>query len=156
SKESIFSMTNEKESTSEPAQSEEAISIAEFLESISPNQSRKVISSITVQAFDEKTRQPSRCRIALPEVQLHCSSDTCNRELFFRADYDDRYLEVRVKVWNYRYITYKCANCQKYTKTFAVALMLDAVRDGRPATAHWYKFGELPPYGPPTPSRLIS
>jgi hypothetical protein len=49
------------------------------------------------------------------------------------------------------YLTYICSNCQETRKTFS----LHIVRDQMMTSGQCYKFGELPPYGPPTPTRLL-
>ncbi len=150
-------MSDEQQSTtSEPAQAEESIPPAQFLESVSPGQVRKITTRITVQAKDQ-SGNPTRLRVRLPEIQLHCPSDACNGERFFRIeDEDDSYTVLRGTDWNDEYVTYKCANCQKQTKTFSLALRITLDAEKAPGATHCYKFGELPPYGPPTPSRLIS
>jgi hypothetical protein len=143
-------MSDEHPSTSEPEQPVEAISLAQFLEGVSPAQVRKVTTQISV--FQE----PTRFRFHLPEIQLHCPSDTCNGERFYRVRQTEHYLTIRgIGRWHFEYVNYMCANCQKDTKTFALAVMIDEQKMP-PATANCYKFGELPAYGPPTPSRLIS
>ncbi|WP_211325589.1 hypothetical protein [Roseimicrobium gellanilyticum] len=50
------------------------------------------------------------------------------------------------------YFIYRCSNCQVFTKTFSLALQENNHNDGGTA----YKYGESPPFGPPTPARLIS
>jgi hypothetical protein len=145
-------MSDEHQSAREPERSEESISLAQFLESVSPGQVRKVTTPISA-VYTEQGR-PLRFRFSLPEIQLHCPSDACNGERFFRLDDDDD-LTIHGMRWNFEYVTYKCANCQQHTRTFALAVMIDEEKQ-RPASAHCYKFGELPAYGPPTPSRLIS
>lgn len=49
-------------------------------------------------------------------------------------------------------MTYRCYNCLKEEKTFSLAAKMDAEFSG---SGHCYKFGELPNFGPPTPSKLI-
>jgi len=61
-------------------------------------------------------------------------------------------------VWVFKYclglgfngfIVYKCKNCEKFIKTFALCIIY---REGMWAVL---KYGEFPPYGNPTPSRVI-
>jgi len=149
-------MSDEQQSTSEPAQSEENITLAQFLESVSPGQVREIKIRLAVQAKNQ-SGHPIRFRLRLPEIQLHCPSDTCNGERFFRADEErEQHLDVRYPNWNFDYVTYKCSNCQKQQKTFALALRIEIDQSQQPRPLQCYKFGELPAYGPPTPSRLIS
>jgi hypothetical protein len=146
-------MSDEQQSAFEPAQPEETISLAQFLESVSPGQIRKVTTLMTTTAFDHG--RPARFSFGMPEIQLHCPSDACNGERFFRADEDEDDLTIRSTNWHFKYVTFKCANCQKVAKTFSLAVLLKA-DEQQPTEAHCYKFGEFPAYGPPTPSRLIS
>jgi hypothetical protein len=147
-------MSGEK-STSEPTQEVESIRLAEFLESIPPAQSRPVITRVSFQA-DASDSRIFRFRVAIPEIQLHCSGESCNGTRFFRAGGD--HIILRARIWNNEYITYKCANCQTQQKTFALAILIETAPDDpkKPQTVHCYKFGEHPTYGPPTPARLIS
>jgi hypothetical protein len=146
---------DEQPPASEPVQPEQAsIPLAQFLESVSPGQVRKVTAQMATTAIEQG--RAVRFRFSLPEIQLHCPSDACNGERFFRADEDGNELTIRGPNWNFEYVKYKCANCQKQEKTFSLAIMIQALDQQQPIAAHCYKFGELPAYGPPTPSRLIS
>jgi hypothetical protein len=62
-------------------------------------------------------------------------------------------IETRRKGFDFEYVTYRCSNCQKTTKTYSLAVRVDDIQSGAGCC---YKFGELPVYGPRTPSRLIS
>ena len=85
-----------------------------------------------------------------PEIQLHCSNNNCNGVRFFRCVSG---AGKRLKnTYEFIYITYKCSNCQETEKTYSLAVKLDEEEN---PTGELYKFGELPTYGPPTPSRLI-
>ncbi len=50
------------------------------------------------------------------------------------------------------YTTYLCSNCRKTKKIFSLAAKINSEKSD---SGQCYKFGELPVYGPPTPSRLI-
>jgi hypothetical protein len=139
---------------SEPVQPEqESIPLTQFLESVSPGQVRKVTTLMGATALDQG--RATRFRFRLPDIQLHCPSDACNGERFFRVDEDEDETIRGTKRWNFTYVKYKCANCQKQEKTFSLAIMIEAT-EREPTAAYCYKFGELPAYGPPTSSRLIS
>jgi hypothetical protein len=144
---------SKEQSTSEPTQAVESIPFAEFLESVPPAQTRPVVPEVTLADADNSGR-PTSFRLYIPQIQLHCPSDSCNGERFFRAEESSTTLST--KRWNYEYITYTCANCQKQTKTFAVAVSFHTDQQNEPPSMSCYKFGEFPPYGPPTPARLIS
>ncbi|MFH1661391.1 MAG: hypothetical protein ABIG35_18985 [Pseudomonadota bacterium] len=122
--------------------------ISDFLESCPPNQ----VVHISDLSKYEYVQQIGRSANVMqtPEIQLHCANDSCNGSRFFRCvsgagkRLSDKY--------DYLYISYRCSNCQDNEKTFALAVRLD--KDGH-STGELYKFGELPPFGPPTPPRLI-
>lgn len=86
-----------------------------------------------------------------PEIQLHCDHENCNGIRFFRCvSGKEKILES--KNYEYFYVTYRCSNCQQVDKIFSLAAKID--QDAKP-TGECYKFGELPTYGPPTPSKLM-
>lgn len=117
--------------------------LSEFLQSTPPNQSR-YISNLSV------SEHAGVYAINTPELKLHCSDDSCNGVRFFRCTDTGTYLKENNV--NYLYVTYRCSNCRKTVKVFALAV--------KPSTNEEFaglcrKLGELPPYGPPVPSRLI-
>jgi hypothetical protein len=85
-----------------------------------------------------------------PDLQLHCNSDHCRGTRFFSIDGAPGWLgsdELRQC-----FLEYSCRNCRATTKTFAIiAIALEKGLSGLVV-----KVGEWPPFGPPTPSRLIS
>jgi hypothetical protein len=86
-----------------------------------------------------------------PEIQLHCPDERCNGTRFFRCVSGAPRLTVGLS--SLEYLRYKCWNCQRTIKVYSVLLNLP-VADS--INGDCYKLGELPVYGPPTPSRLIS
>lgn len=122
-------------------------SIADFLEGFPPNQLVH-ISDLSERKYIQNV---GTCGVMLtPEIQLHCTSDSCNGVRFFRCvSGQGKRLKQQ---YEYVYITYRCSNCQKNEKTFSLAAKLDEEEE---ATGELYKFGELPPFGPPTPPKLI-
>jgi hypothetical protein len=144
-------MSEEQQPESAPAQiEEEDISFAEFLQSVPPGKFRKVAMSLVDGDVDLSGR-PYRFVVALPDTQLHCSSNVCNRELFFRVDKPRLTLS---KGANFEYVQYKCSNCQERKKVFAIAILIEQADEG--VDVKCLKFGELPAYGPPIPPRLHS
>lgn len=122
-------------------------SISDFLEGFPPNQLAH-ISNLSERKYLQNIGHCDVMRT--PEIQLHCTSDVCNGVRFFRCVVGQgRKLKQQ---YEYLYLTYRCSNCQKYEKTFSLAVQLD---EEESATGELYKFGELPPFGPPTPPRLI-
>ena len=132
----------------EVRQEQPPMNMAEFLESIPPSNLTRIVD------LTDRITHPSGGYawhdLNTPEIQLHCPNDTCNGSRFFRCTND---IKPRVEdyTYSYCYITYRCWNCQKEAKTFSLA----ARRDKDAESGGCYKFGELPPYGPPTPARLI-
>lgn len=120
--------------------------MAEFLESCAPNQAAD-ITDLVYFGSEQLT-----C-LNLPDIQLHCPSGSCNGLRFFRQSIDYG-LGVPVKIGyaENRIVTYRCSNCGKFEKTFAIATYAESkAKIGGSAI----KIGEQPPYGPPTPAKLI-
>lgn len=125
-----------------------AVSFAEFLEGTPPGS----VTSVTNLARERRNSlgQSLGYQLATPDIQLHCGSEACNRTLFFRR-VGSQPPELEAGKWQYLYVNYRCSNCQESNKTFSLAVELE---EGS-CNGRAYKFGELPEYGPPTPSRLI-
>jgi hypothetical protein len=124
-------------------------SIAEFLEGNPPNQ---IINISDIAVWKIPSGYSTRKNIMrTPEIQLHCSHESCNGTRFFRCVSGVGEL-LKNNDYEFFYITYRCSNCQKTEKTFSLAAKVE--EDGSPEGV-CYKFGELPTYGPPVPPRLI-
>jgi hypothetical protein len=124
-----------------------SVPFAEFLEGISPGS----ITSVSDVAKKKSYSGTLYHELVAPDLQLHCSHDSCNGMRFFRRSPSSSLPSLEVDEWKFFYLGYRCANCQSAEKTFSLAVNLD--KGG--TTAKAYKFGELPEYGPPTPARLI-
>ena len=124
-------------------QESEPITFAEFLESVPPSTLANISDLVGRDRY-------SLAKLLTPDIQLHCSSDACNGMRFFRClivKPSDRALQGD---WEYYHLVYFCANCGKTKKVFSVGVCwYDGANSGES-----FKFGEWPPYGPPTPSRL--
>ena len=81
-----------------------------------------------------------------PQIQLFCSEPTCNAIMFFTSE-DSQLLSGNHAT---AFLTYRCRHCQKYEKIFAVA-----VRAKDANTTEAFKLGEVPPFGPPVPPRVL-
>lgn len=124
-------------------------SIAEFLESNPPNQLIN-ISDLSEWKIINQYKQRQNV-LKTPDIQLHCPHESCNGTRFFRCiSGKNKYLKQ--EEYEFLYVTYRCANCQKEQKTYSLAVKLD--KDQKP-NGECYKFGELPTYGPPVPPKLI-
>ena len=103
---------------------------------------------LTLQSLNIAPHEPTGTCI-LREIQLHCPDDACNGTRFFRCISEGP--TVRAGVPSFEYLTYRCSNCQRKEKTFSLAVARDKDKESGFAT----KFGEFPPFGPPTPPRLV-
>ena len=83
-----------------------------------------------------------------PMIRLHCSNENCNGIRNFRCENDEinLYGDDVHAVW----VTYRCSDCQLERKHYS--LLIDRKE---PPSGMVTKFGELPPYGPPVPNRLL-
>ncbi len=137
--------SDEKEMKQKP----KPIMLAEFLESTPPNQPAH-ISDLAAEKWSSNYGGAVDL-IRTPEILSHCASDRCNGPRVFR--YDGAESDRLTENWRYFYMTYLCSNCRETRRVFSLAATVnkDAKGSGR-----CYKFGELPPFGPPTPARLIT
>lgn len=136
---------SEKEEIKEEANE---ISLVEFLETVPPS------SLATVSDLSEKKYFNGGAvkgyHLRTPEIQMHCSDDNCNGTRFFRCT-NRSDIDVPDSDHSFVYVSYICSNCRRNTKVFSLAVKHDVGL----AKGTCYKFGELPLYGPPTPSKLI-
>lgn len=130
------------------AQEQRAITFAEFLEDVPPNQILLISDVVTVTG---SRTGDSGFLLNFPEVRLHCGSDRCNGIRFFRLR-RERNLYLNPANLTFHFISYECSNCQAQTKIFSIAAQATG---GSETSGRGFKFGEYPTYGPPTPSRLI-
>ena len=120
---------------------------------------------VTVKAFFEKTSPGKSEAIALlarrsrigvitwrlqvSDIQLHCEQDACNGIRYFEPK-AETYL--RPDEQTQHFLTFVCRNCQRSNKTYAFSAFLDQDE----VSGRLTKFGEVPPFGPPIPARLIT
>jgi hypothetical protein len=120
--------------------------LASFLESTPPNTTELLADMFGNYAT---TSLGKKRELKKPNLQLHCENESCQGVRFFRyAGADVSAYENQPKNC---FITYICGNCQGSLKTYALEI---AHVDSTSGTA--MKYGEVPSFGPPTPSRLIS
>lgn len=84
-----------------------------------------------------------------PDLVLHCASEVCQGDRVFAFTGSAPSLPVRQ--WDQLFLRYVCRNCRQRGKTFAVDMYASGTGGGIAI-----KVGEWPPFGPPTPARLIS
>jgi hypothetical protein len=134
------------------------LSFAEFLEKVPPGTQRRVTNFMIGDGLPGK---PLIWYLVPSEIQLHCPENKCKGTRFFRWDREGHELArstaerppIIHPTWTVHFMTFVCANCLTAQKTFALALKRDNVDED---AGHAVKFGELPVYGPPTPTRLLS
>ena len=126
--------------------------LSEFLENTPPNQWRRV-SNLSVSQHVGGYASVSK-EINTPELELHCSPDLCNGVRFFRCTgvFLSEGVYLRENSANYLHVTYQCSNCQRAQKVYSLAVILSTSEQSHGMCC---KLGELPPYGPPVPSKLI-
>jgi hypothetical protein len=116
---------------------------AEFLESVPPSQQRLI-------ADLGSPRNSTSAELNTPQLVLHCTSEMCNGPRAHRRIGDPQYLQDG-KAKNL-FVTYICSNCRTRHKIFSLSVTL--ADDDTSGVA--YKFGEQPPFGPVTPTRLLT
>jgi len=87
--------------------------------------------------------------LAAPDVVIYCDSEECQGPRKFERT--SGYLHADNQSWGYTFLTYRCRNCRANPKIYAIAVRWKSAKVGEV-----YKFGEMPPFGPHTPPRVIS
>jgi hypothetical protein len=82
-------------------------------------------------------------------IRLYCASEQCDGYRSFDAAKDNYYVKKGGEFS--QFVTYACRNCQKSFKRYAVSI--ERVVD---VGFSFYKFGEVPQFGPPNPSKLMN
>lgn len=121
--------------------------LSEFLEITPPNQLTH-IATIGESRKSNYASAQTYSYILTPDIQLYCPNDKCNGLRFFRCNDNER---INRQNYSTLYLTYICSNCQESKKTFSLAARITSPTFKGEAI----KFGELPPFGPLTPSKLI-
>lgn len=84
-----------------------------------------------------------------PEIILHCSSEVCQGDRVFVLEGSPP--SIFVRRWDREFLNFACRNCRQSRKVFAILTYAHGTGGGRAV-----KLGEWPPFGPPTPARLIT
>ena len=84
-----------------------------------------------------------------PSVPLYCDQNTCVSTMYF--DCTDKSGYTSKKGWRPINLLYVCRHCKHSVKRFALLVYQINGVSGKVM-----KFGEVPPFGPHTPSRVIS
>jgi hypothetical protein len=120
------------------------VGMAEFLENVPPGQKRK-ISDLFAEICQGVVRY-----IATPQILLHCDDALCNGLRAFRRVGDKPQFVLGREHAKDLFLNFVCSNCRNSVKTFSLT-----VSEGDSEAGFATKFGEIPQYGPPTPTRLL-
>jgi len=118
----------------------EAISLQEFLQTVSPHEARK-ISGLAVSVYEGWA-------FAVPDITLHCPDADCSRPQNFTAIIPEQGIHLGTRQQDF-VVHYRCKNCERTIKVFALRLLKRSGIDGA-----LMKIGELPAFGAPLPARL--
>jgi hypothetical protein len=91
----------------------------------------------------------------LPVLELHCDTDSCAGVRLFQPLTSDYGPQCSPGCWKDVFVYYQCRNCSKTEKKYALAVYCEEAAAGT-LSGLIYKYGELPPFGPPTPARVIT
>ncbi|MFZ1041989.1 MAG: hypothetical protein WAN58_11840 [Anaerolineales bacterium] len=89
-------------------------------------------------------------RFFLPEIELSCDNKKCGGKRVFAVSSTEKILSLTPEGTD-AFVNYVCKNCEQTTKKFSVHIEFSSDLTGWIA----YKYGELPPFGPPTPAGAI-
>jgi hypothetical protein len=82
-------------------------------------------------------------------LQLHCTNEKCQGIRLFDVDGQ---VSLEFGKYNDDYLMYTCRNCRKERKVYAI----HSVCDSQPKKWIVTKYGEIPAFGPPIPSRTYN
>jgi hypothetical protein len=133
---------SEPQAAAVPNQPASLLSLSEFLESYAQDAFHEVSNLF------RRTAGSSVVYLNATEIRLHCFDEVCDGTRQFRPEGSYAISEG----WDYELVRYVCKNCGKKRKTFALAI----IREGEKTSGRVCKLGEMPAFGPPTPSRVIS
>jgi hypothetical protein len=136
-------MVEEEKDDSESGKEEDAIAWEDFLTNSPPGSTKKVVSFVS---FDFHS-SPPRASLATPDLYLHCNRESCDGSRYFA--YKGSGVTIYQNEIEYEILHYVCKNCESTKKTFALLLVAD--KNGFSTS----KIGEWPPFGSPTPARVI-
>ena len=123
------------------------ISFSEFLESSPPS---KMVAVSHITTTKRVSGRHTIRVISTPAIKLYCENEHCNGIRVFRTDPNRGRPENDPRI---EHVVYTCSNCMTTEKIFFLSLKFTA---GKSNDGCAYKFGELPPFGPRIPSKLIS
>jgi hypothetical protein len=124
-----------------------AMDWAKFLAS-SPPDSPAEISNLCRRS---STSPNASWAVGTPDLLLYCDSEECQGLRFFECK--DGTTWILSAQWKHEFMNYVCRNCRKTVKTYAVKVRQ---KEANSSSGWATKLGEIPPFGPHTPARLIT
>jgi hypothetical protein len=121
------------------------ISVKEFFESTPPG-SNAHISNLGRRS---NTVHGINWPMQVPAIQLHCDTESCQGVRFFEPESG---MNLKPKEMREHFLTFVCRNCKLTSKTYAFRSIFSEDQEN----GELMKFGEYPPFGPPTPARVIT
>ena len=128
----------------------EPISLAQFLLTCPPGNTRSVKFKRTAARIEVGRRAETTMEFELPRLSMHCSN--CDGDRIFRPSESYDPILPKESSSEDDFLTYVCPNCEEAWKTFSFRLK----RVGDTLVCEAYKFGEHPPFGTKIPSRVIT
>jgi hypothetical protein len=131
---------------------EAGIAFAEFLESVPPLRAKTIIDLLGQEYSDHNYE------LTIPEILIHCPSQICNGNRIHRRLGAKVYASGVDRTSHDKFLSFLCSNCRTSIKTFAVSIVPTPITasNADEYVAVTYKYGENPPFGPITPTRLLT
>lgn len=145
-------------STQKDKNASEPLSFASFLEEAPPGSERRVTDLFEIEIIEHllgPLHGPARSgppqpswSLKTPDIRLHCPTATCGGDRIFKCTQGG----TDGRGYNRKdvFLIYSCRNCTKALKTYALRVQLKKQGLGSAV-----KYGEMPPFGPPLPARLL-
>jgi hypothetical protein len=124
----------------------QSVSVEKFFESVPPGK-EVLVANVAMEPLLEWKFHDMRAT----SLRLHCESEYCKGIRYFgltgaKPNFHFNKLQVE------HFVTFACQNCKRFSKTFAIRSSPLSIDN----CAMLMKFGEFPPFGPPTPARVIT
>jgi hypothetical protein len=84
-----------------------------------------------------------------PILYMYCEHNDCKGWRYYNAYNED--IKVKLNSINNIFLSYYCRNCGQSLKTYAIRALMTKYGD----IDMLFKYGETPPFGPPTPPRAV-
>ncbi|SHN86950.1 hypothetical protein [Bradyrhizobium erythrophlei] len=126
----------------------EVMTLASFLETKPPGVNIKISDLFSPEI--RNTNKYAPWQINTPRLTLHCDDTECDGLRHFRFVAGDRQPKDSKRLLTY--LTYVCSNCRRSTKVYSLNAAAESEND---EVGLCYKYGEMPPFGPSTPPRLL-